>query len=118
MKWLLYMHRWLSGISLVLLLLDMAGYSVPSPARLVVLAALTFYLAELSILAVIALLNPRQVDVTYPLVMLASTVIAVKALTSGNILPSLITVTVMFVFGYIGGGGDEGGRLHQGKQER
>ena len=119
MKWIIQLHRFLSGLSLLTLTAVFSGMNLPHFLVYTVLAStLAFYAGELLILSIVAVANFDKVDIIYPLIMFITTVIGLKALSTGSLTAVAIPVLVMFVFGYIagGGGGDEGSRVHQGEQ--
>ena len=118
MKWLLQIHRALSGLSLLVLTMAIGGLGIPKQiVDGILMATLGFYLGELLLMTVVAITNIKKLDIVFPLVMLLTTGIAVRGLLSNNFLPALIPVVIMFITGYMAEGESrEGSRIRESEQ--
>jgi len=97
-------HRLVSGLAI----LFVSIYFAETPhglfwtlTEITLSIALLMYMAETLFMSIIAILNYRKVDVIYPIVMLLSSVFALKALYTTTYIPALIVVTIMFISSYI-----------------
>ena len=121
MKWIITLHRLLSGVAILVLTGFYAGIDIQDKLLTGILAAtLVFYILELLLLSIIAILNITRVDIIYPTLMLFSVLIGLKALMMNRIDAVLLPILVMFVFGYIAAGGadSESSRVHQSEENK
>ena len=101
---LIRLHRLLAGLSLILLSTLHAGLIAQEYARyvtVIVMFALLLNMTE-GIIVLLAFFGaPRKLDPVYPLTVIILSTISFKALPSGDILIPLITLAIMFMFGYL-----------------
>ena len=115
---LLTLHRVLSGLSLILVVLRYSGIVLPTPVYYTVWGpTLALYVFESVTMTVTALLNVKRFDVVLPIVTLVLSLLAIKSLVELSNLETIYAVVlIMFMLGYSAGGEHEGGGIRKDKQ--
>jgi len=100
----------------VLIIAEFAGYRVlPTNIESVFLMAVaTFFAVESMIALVLAVANPKHLDIIAPTVLLLVSVLAIKLVENRELF--LIAAVIFFLFGYRGGtGAGESSGVRQGQ---
>jgi len=108
-----FLHRLLSGAAVVLVFAELAGYMVlPANIENVLLMGIAAFFAVESMFALLlAVANPKRLDIIAPTVLLLVSVLAIKHVDNRELF--LIAAVIFFLFGYRGGAVAESGGVHQ-----